>query len=309
MERPFPAYKGDDPYIFVCYAHDDAALVYSEIVRLREQGFNVWYDEGISPGQTWRDEVALALTQCSLFLYFVTPRSVASPNCLKEVNFCLSRERKILPVHLESTRLPAGLELSLSDRQAIVRGDHSEGAYRTKLSNALTARNLVAGSRPDQRTLAVEACGKIRQPDPEWRFFEYVQLGECLIAAGFNHAACEYYEYYLDRTTHDLSATWIQARYRSLLIQLGRYDKAIALMTELRIEHDLGLAMVYSRTGQYEKAEQILAKARELPESVSPSSTTTIGGENWKRRRPTPFAITSSRARPIRSILGAFSAQ
>ncbi len=137
MERPFQAYKGDDPYIFVCYAHDDAASVYPEIARLREHGFNIWYDEGIAPGHTWRDEVALALTQCKVFLYFVTPRSVASSNCLKELNFCLSRERKVLSVHLETTRLPAGLELSLSDIQAIIRSDHSEQAYRKKLTDAL----------------------------------------------------------------------------------------------------------------------------------------------------------------------------
>ena len=38
------------------------------------------------------------------------------------------------------------------------------------------------------------------------------QFGECLIAAGFNHGACDY-EYYLSRTQHDLSGTWIQPRY------------------------------------------------------------------------------------------------
>ena len=27
METPFSAYQGDEPYIIVCYAHDDAALV------------------------------------------------------------------------------------------------------------------------------------------------------------------------------------------------------------------------------------------------------------------------------------------
>ena len=137
MERPFSAYKGDDPYIFVSYAHDDAALVYPEITRLKDHGFNVWYDEGIAPGSTWRDEVALALTQCKVFVYFVTPRSVASSNCLKEVNFCLSRERKILSVHLENTDLPAGLELSLSDMQANIRGEHSEQTYRQKLADGL----------------------------------------------------------------------------------------------------------------------------------------------------------------------------
>jgi TolB-like protein len=470
MERPFVAYKGDAPYIFVCYAHDDAAVVYPELVRLKEAGFNVWYDEGIAPGHTWRDEVALALSQCSLFLYFVTPRSVASSNCQKEVNFCLSRERRVLAIHFEETTMPAGLELSLSDRQAIVRAEHTEKTFRSKLIEALSAllpevppptsitrpvvdrgaksiailplanrtsdpandylcdgiaeeligglatvdglrvaslissfalkgqqldlgamgdrlrvdhilsgsvqrsgnrvrimfllsrvddasnlwsqrydrevqdifelqedvarqvvdalkvqlstpseplldvgtrdrrayddfllglhsarsgtrssleravhhferaaradpdyarvhwwmyfcywrligtgrrreemerlgedalnraraagyvppvpwikarRDLIISKRPDQPTLAREAADKIRHPDPEWRLFEYIQFGECLIAAGFDRAACDYYEYYLSRTHHDLSATWIEARYRSLLMQNG----------------------------------------------------------------------------------------
>ena len=137
VERPFPAYKGDEPYIFVSYAHADADLVYPEIQWLHNRGFNIWYDEGINPGSTWRDEVALALAQCRLFLYFISPRSVASANCLKEVNFCLSRERRILSVHLEKTELPIGLELSLSDMQAIIRADHNAAAYQTKLSDSL----------------------------------------------------------------------------------------------------------------------------------------------------------------------------
>ena len=148
MERPFRAYKGEDPYIFVSYAHADAALVYPELVRLKAHGFNIWYDEGIAPGQTWRDEVALALTQCRVFLYFVTPRSIASSNCLKELNFSLSRERKVLSVHLEQTQLTAGLELSLSDRQAILRADHSESAYQQKLTDALRSLLPDAARQP-----------------------------------------------------------------------------------------------------------------------------------------------------------------
>ncbi len=137
MEKPFPAYQGDDPYVFVSYAHEDAELVYPEIARLNAEGFNIWYDEGIGPGLTWRDEVALALTQCKVFLYFVTVRSVASDNCAQELNFSLSRERKILAVHLEETTLPMGIELSLSNKQAIIRSDYAEEAYQKKLSDSV----------------------------------------------------------------------------------------------------------------------------------------------------------------------------
>ena len=48
MERPFPAYTGDAPYIFVSYSHEDDEIVYPEIQWLKDQGFNIWDDEGIS---------------------------------------------------------------------------------------------------------------------------------------------------------------------------------------------------------------------------------------------------------------------
>lgn len=48
LDTPFPAYSGADPYIFVRYAHTDSDIIFSEISWLKDQGFNVWYDEGIS---------------------------------------------------------------------------------------------------------------------------------------------------------------------------------------------------------------------------------------------------------------------
>ena len=36
MEAPFPAYDGDDPYIFVSYAHEDVTEVYPDLRWLRE---------------------------------------------------------------------------------------------------------------------------------------------------------------------------------------------------------------------------------------------------------------------------------
>jgi len=53
VDRPFPAYKGEEPYIFVCYAHEDSDVVYPELQRLHDGGVNIWYDEGIAPGHEW----------------------------------------------------------------------------------------------------------------------------------------------------------------------------------------------------------------------------------------------------------------
>ncbi|MCZ6501794.1 MAG: TIR domain-containing protein, partial [Gammaproteobacteria bacterium] len=133
MDRPFPAYKGDEPYIFVSYSHQDADTVFPGIQWLRDQGFNIWYDEGISPGASWREELAESILGCDLFIILVSPRSAKADNCLKEVNYALEQDRPVLAIHVESTQLSPGLALALSDRQAIFRHELPEEEYRDKV--------------------------------------------------------------------------------------------------------------------------------------------------------------------------------
>ena len=59
MPKHFPAYHGDDPYIFISYSHRDTDTVTRIMETLRAQGFNIWYDDGINPGSVWRDEIAM----------------------------------------------------------------------------------------------------------------------------------------------------------------------------------------------------------------------------------------------------------
>ena len=40
-------------YYFVSYSHLDYKEVYCDILRLQEQGINVWYDRGLPAGRDW----------------------------------------------------------------------------------------------------------------------------------------------------------------------------------------------------------------------------------------------------------------
>jgi TolB-like protein len=137
LERPFEAYEGDEPYVFVCYSHDDKAFVYPELTRLRDSGVHIWYDEGISPGSEWSDALAQKIEGCVAFLYFITPRSVETEHCRREPNFAVSESRRVLAVHLVPTHLPGGLKLTLSNRQAILKYEESHSAYESKLARAI----------------------------------------------------------------------------------------------------------------------------------------------------------------------------
>ena len=136
-ERPLPAYDGDEPYVFVSYSHEDDDLVYPEIRWLQDQGFNVWYDEGISGATRWRDAIAGRLSGCHLLLFYVSPASVESQVCREELEFALDGERPVLSVHVEPTTLPDGIRLAIANRQALLRHELERDDYERKLLSAV----------------------------------------------------------------------------------------------------------------------------------------------------------------------------
>ncbi len=148
MDRPFAAYTGDEPYIFVSYSHKDSDAVFPEITRLNDQGINIWYDEGIEAGAEWTEALATAITGAKLFVYFVTPDSAQSQNCRNEVNFAVEQKVSIVSVHLKKTDLPGGLSLTLSSRQAILKHEIPANEYEQKLLSGISSYLNQAGARP-----------------------------------------------------------------------------------------------------------------------------------------------------------------
>jgi CheY-like chemotaxis protein len=132
-----PAYHGDDPYLFVSYAHLDDVEVMHDVEWLNNKGFNVWYDEGISGGSQWREEIAQAIKHASHVLFYVSEKSIRSSVCIKEVNYALMGDCKILPIYLAEVELPEGLKLSLSDIQALFKFEDTDQRYRERLMQAL----------------------------------------------------------------------------------------------------------------------------------------------------------------------------
>jgi two-component system cell cycle response regulator DivK len=160
MEQPLvmshiPAYRGDDPYLFVSYAHLDDVAVMQEIEWLNLNGFNVWYDEGISGGSEWREEIALAIKYASHVLFYVSENSIRSAVCIKEVNYALMGDSKMLPIYLAPVELPEGLKMSLSDIQALFKYGDAEPRYHERLMQALSTTNRAPSPTAAPRETAI----------------------------------------------------------------------------------------------------------------------------------------------------------
>ena len=98
MQEPV-AYSGNNPYIFVSYAHKNAGLVMPFISALQEK-YNVWFDEGIHYGEEWEEEITQKLIGCHLFLYMITEDSLRSTNCQDEIHYARNNGKPFVNVVL-----------------------------------------------------------------------------------------------------------------------------------------------------------------------------------------------------------------
>lgn len=151
---PYPAYRGNEPYVFVSYAHKDKDIVFPEIKRFNDAGFHVWYDEGISPGNEWSDEIAEALTKCTVFVVMLTPTSAPRESVLNEISFALDEGKPLLAIYLEDTELPPGLRLRISRKQAILKYNMTDEEYDFKYIEAFLRFGLKRG---DAQSVPVKA--------------------------------------------------------------------------------------------------------------------------------------------------------
>lgn len=152
MKPPFDAYQGEGAFVFVCYSHDDKARVYPELEWLRDQGVNIWYDEGIATGAEWPDRIAQAVEDAEKFLFYLSPDSASSRVCRDEVRLARMADKPIVTVQLEPTELDGGLDLTLGSSQALIKDAYqTSGDYRDQLLSVILDTGTIGLSRNKSR--------------------------------------------------------------------------------------------------------------------------------------------------------------
>ncbi len=91
--------------IFVSYAREDRARVLPFVDLLTEQGWSVWWDRALIPGNTFESVIDDEITGARCVLVFWSEHSVKSDWVLAEANDGLER-RILIPVLLDEVRVP-----------------------------------------------------------------------------------------------------------------------------------------------------------------------------------------------------------
>lgn len=131
------AYRGQESFYFVSYAHLDKNTVYPLINSLQERGLHIWFDEGIEPGKEWPEEIALHIIQSQSFLVMLSSQSIHSPNVRRELSLALSENKKIIAIMLEEVVLTAGMRLQLELQQMVMKYRYSNESFLEKLCTCI----------------------------------------------------------------------------------------------------------------------------------------------------------------------------
>lgn len=127
-------YEGNEPYIFISYAHRDSEQVLPIIAELVKRGYRIWYDDGIAPGSEWPEYIAQHLGNSSLLISMISDRYIDSNNCKRELTYGLSKNIPFLGVILEPTEMSMGMEMQLSAHQCVLKYNYlSEERFIEKI--------------------------------------------------------------------------------------------------------------------------------------------------------------------------------
>ncbi|MCL2064684.1 MAG: toll/interleukin-1 receptor domain-containing protein [Candidatus Cloacimonetes bacterium] len=112
------AYSGIEPYIFISYSHEDKELIRPYLIVLQEEA-NVWYDEGIKPGENWIEKIIKKIDDCEIVFLFISNNSIKSKWVEREIQRAINKDKKIISIYLENTNLPDALQFQIDMYQQI----------------------------------------------------------------------------------------------------------------------------------------------------------------------------------------------
>ena len=230
--------------VFITYSHKNRKeknklITYLDVMR-QESLIDIWHDNEILAGDTWKKEIfSTNLPELDLLLYLVSADSLASENCNKELVEALKADIRVIPIILERCDW---LNHQLSD--LVVLPD--KGMPITEwVPESKGWRSVVEGIRKTIDKMQSQADPSSGASDKEQCADLAVQHGSLLMVLGQIDRAIEAYSRALELNPRDAEA------YNNRGIAYHRkreVDQAIEDYSKV-MELNPGLAIAYNNRG------------------------------------------------------------
>jgi hypothetical protein len=130
---------------------------------LERLGHEVWYDQQLSGGQAWWDEILAQIRACDIFVFVLDPASVSSTACKREYTYADTTGAPILPI-LQSEEVNTNLlppELQKVQFVDYVNRDPDAALRLARAIHMLPSRGPLPDPPPDPPAVPVSYIGEI----------------------------------------------------------------------------------------------------------------------------------------------------
>jgi len=148
--------------VFLSYSRDDMRLVEKVRGELADANVAIWIDrEAIRGGDYWRRTIVEAIEKSDIFIIFLSQSSIQSDNCRRELELASEKNKSILPVVLDTIKVPASFEYPLAGLHQIDLSKNFSSGLRDLLAAVKGSPTIESESlsksataiSPQQRTL------------------------------------------------------------------------------------------------------------------------------------------------------------
>lgn len=84
--------------VFLSYSRQNIDLVKPLINDLQSTGIYIWYDQTLTGGQKWWDNILFNIRECDVFIFSLSPESWDSEACRSELAYVTKFGKTIIPV-------------------------------------------------------------------------------------------------------------------------------------------------------------------------------------------------------------------
>ena len=148
--------------VFLSYARKDHEFALELVQTLRRRGKRVWLDQHvILPAESWVSAVRSGIDAADHFVFLLSPDSVRSGACVKELEWALEQQKRIIPVMCRDVsigEIPESIRdltfVRLTDDAALIaafENDPHEARFQARL--AVRSREWVAAGADPARLL------------------------------------------------------------------------------------------------------------------------------------------------------------
>jgi tetratricopeptide (TPR) repeat protein len=136
--------------LFLSYSHQDKSKADEIYQELSEEGFYIWKDDRNvrQVDEFWISEAIKSINECDFFILAASANVRKSTIIPHEVDLALSKNKQIVMLRLDSSRIPTKLGLRVDDKLCV---DFRKSDWRTRLSALFrTAKDSVPHIAPDR---------------------------------------------------------------------------------------------------------------------------------------------------------------